>query len=68
MFPLKIFICSQVSPEHVQQWCENLGAEYFECSAKEDIDVDMEECIYWGFFNMQFCKLLDPSTSSIEFI
>ncbi|KAL6464627.1 hypothetical protein MHYP_G00269440 [Metynnis hypsauchen] len=31
----------QVSPERVQQWCENLGAEYFECSAKEDIDVDM---------------------------
>ncbi|XP_036414907.1 LOW QUALITY PROTEIN: ras-related protein rab7 [Colossoma macropomum] len=31
----------EVSPEHVHQWCENLGAEYFECSAKEDIDVDM---------------------------
>ncbi|KAI4904581.1 hypothetical protein NFI96_027379 [Prochilodus magdalenae] len=31
----------EVPTEHVQQWCENLGAEYFECSAKEDIDVDL---------------------------
>ncbi|KAL7842963.1 hypothetical protein AOLI_G00244750 [Acnodon oligacanthus] len=31
----------EVSPARVRQWCESLGAEYFECSAKEDIAVDV---------------------------
>ncbi|XP_007237580.2 ras-related protein Rab-7a [Astyanax mexicanus] len=30
----------QVCSERVQQWCEGLGAEYFECSAKENTAVD----------------------------
>ncbi|XP_067287313.1 ras-related protein Rab-7a isoform X4 [Pseudorasbora parva] len=29
----------QVSPNKAQQWCSEIGAEYFECSAKEDIGV-----------------------------
>uniref|UniRef100_A0A672NXH2 Ras-related protein Rab-7b n=2 Tax=Sinocyclocheilus grahami TaxID=75366 RepID=A0A672NXH2_SINGR len=27
----------EVSPNKAQQWCSEIGAEYFECSAKEDI-------------------------------
>ncbi|XP_051528096.1 ras-related protein Rab-7a isoform X3 [Myxocyprinus asiaticus] len=30
----------KVSPKEAQQWCSDIGAEYYECSAKEDIDVD----------------------------
>ncbi|XP_058648545.1 ras-related protein rab7 isoform X4 [Onychostoma macrolepis] len=30
----------QVSPSKAQQWCSEIGAEYLECSAKEDIGVD----------------------------
>ncbi|KAG1949610.1 ras-related protein Rab-7a [Pimephales promelas] len=30
----------QVSPNKAQQWCSEIGAEYFECSAKEDVGVD----------------------------
>ncbi|XP_051957158.1 ras-related protein Rab-7a isoform X1 [Xyrauchen texanus] len=30
----------KVSPKEAQQWCSDIGAEYFECSAKEDIDVN----------------------------
>ncbi|XP_048028567.1 ras-related protein Rab-7a isoform X1 [Megalobrama amblycephala] len=31
----------EVSPNKAQQWCSEIGAEYFECSAKEDIGVDV---------------------------
>ncbi|XP_073682226.1 ras-related protein Rab-7a isoform X1 [Garra rufa] len=30
----------EVSTKQAQQWCSEIGAEYFECSAKEDIGVD----------------------------
>ncbi|XP_056107467.1 ras-related protein Rab-7a isoform X3 [Rhinichthys klamathensis goyatoka] len=30
----------EVSPNKAQQWCSEIGAEYFECSAKEDVGVD----------------------------
>lgn len=30
----------QVSGRQALQWCEEIGAEYFEGSAKEDLDVE----------------------------
>ncbi|XP_056590133.1 ras-related protein Rab-7a isoform X1 [Triplophysa dalaica] len=30
----------EVPPKKAKQWCSAMGAEYYECSAKEDIDVD----------------------------
>lgn len=30
----------QVSGRKALQWCEEIGAEYFEGSAKEDLDVE----------------------------
>lgn len=30
----------QVSGKKALQWCEEIGAEYFEGSAKEDLDVE----------------------------
>lgn len=30
----------QVSRRQALQWCERIGAQYFEGSAKEDVDVD----------------------------
>lgn len=33
-------VSSQVSDKLARQWCEDIRAEYFEGSAKEDLDVE----------------------------
>lgn len=33
-------LCSQVSGRQARQWCEEIGAEYFEGSAKDDHNVE----------------------------
>lgn len=33
-------VSSQVSDKLARQWCEEIRAEYFEGSAKEDLDVE----------------------------
>lgn len=35
-----LFVSLQVSRRQALQWCEEIGAEYFEGSAKEDLDVE----------------------------